>query len=682
MKVAVLKRMPMVRMLLPFLLGLCGEFSLPFWLFGGLVVLGLSLACFPLGVKGMVWFPVSRGLGISLLFVLMGGYAKHYPDIRKNPAWYGNHLQSDSTWLLVDCSDFAQKKARSFKVQAHVQAMESNGVWQVAKGKILIYFAENPAVQPGHQLLLQARVQSIRKSNYLGAFDYESYAARQQIFHQIYLPVRSYIIVGTNGSDFLQRGLSWARYYCLEWLRKYIPDPESVGIAQALLIGYRAELEDAIVEAYTNTGVVHIIAISGLHLGLLYMSLLKCMDLLPQRKWLNRLKGLLLLTFLWLFSLLTGASASVLRSAVMFTIIGIGDRMLNRPSHTLNNLAAAAFLLLCYDPNLRFDVGFLLSFAAVCGILLLYEPIYNRLQFKNRLIDAIWQLTAVSLAAQMFTWPICVFYFHQFPNYFLIANLLAVPASTFLLYGEIALVALVWWDGAAVWIGIAVSRGIVWLNAAMSWINSWPASVSDYLYMDGKECFWALAICCMATWGLRYRNRWTMTALLSACVVWSVYKQFTIHGIKSQQILIIAPFPKSNHLCYVEGRQITIFSDSLLAPSVLRPTMHYFKLKSVQYRPIPHDGLYVVGSFSILQWKGPLPSHLAKPKQPLAVNLLWIQQESIQSIDQILPHFSFETLLWDGSNRRFRIQQWKNQCKELTLPCFSVPDEGTFVKIL
>ena len=157
-----------------------------------------------------------------------------------------------------------------------------------------------------------------------------------------------------------------------------------MGLAEALLIGYKDDLDKTLVQSYSNTGVVHVIAISGLHLGLIYWLLLMLFKPLQKRK-LKWLRPVFILTGLWLFSLLAGAQPSVLRSAVMFTCIVLGDSFA-RKSSIYNTLALSALLLLCINPYWLWDVGFQLSYAAVLSIVIFMQPIYNWFYIKNKVL--------------------------------------------------------------------------------------------------------------------------------------------------------------------------------------------------------------------------------------------------------------------------------------------------------
>src|SRR4029079_4104307 len=173
-----------------------------------------------------------------------------------------------------------------------------------------------------------------------------------------------------------------------------------------------------------------------------------------------------------------GAAASVLRSAVMFTFITVG-KSFSRKTSIYNPLAASAFVLLCYDPYFLWNVGFQLSYLAVAGISIFQRPVYGLLHIKNKWIDKAWELAAVSIAAQVLTFPVCIYYFHQFPNLFLLTNIIAVPLSSIILYAEIRLVSLAAIPAVGFYLGKIVTLLVAAMNAVILFFNDFPYSVWD-----------------------------------------------------------------------------------------------------------------------------------------------------------------------------------------------------------
>jgi competence protein ComEC len=203
-------------------------------------------------------------------------------------------------------------------------------------------------------------------------------------------------------------------------------------------------------------------------------------------KW---LRLIIVLGSLWIFSLLTGASPSVVRSAVMFSIILLA-RNFSRESVAINSLASSAFLLLCYEPLWLWDTGFQLSYMAVLSLLVFQKPIQGLLKIQNRMLSGLWKAASVSIAAQILTTPVCVYYFHRFPNYFLISNLLAVPMSGGILIGGILLCVFSFHPAMATCIGWLLGRGISLLNGYIEYIARLPGAITGRLAENG----WQVAI--------------------------------------------------------------------------------------------------------------------------------------------------------------------------------------------
>jgi competence protein ComEC len=282
----------------------------------------------------------------------------------------------------------------------------------------------------------------------------------------------------------------------LQILKQYIHGDKERGLAQALLIGYKNDLDQSLVQAYTNTGVVHIIAISGLHLGLIYWLLSLLTKPLKRKKQFKWIAPVFIIAGLWLFALLAGAQASILRSAVMFTCIVLGQALGRTNNSIYNTLAVSALLLLCINPFWLWDVGFQLSYAAVLSIVVFMRPIYNWLYFKNKAIDFLWKLNAVTLAAQILTVPLSIYHFHQFPNYFLITNFIAVPLSSLILLGEIFLCTVAFIPALANITGKVLTWLISIMNGWIEKINSISYSIWDSLHISLTQM--VLLLVCIA----------------------------------------------------------------------------------------------------------------------------------------------------------------------------------------
>lgn len=681
------KRAPFVRLLPPLIAGILSQHYFQWPLFALLIILFVVL----LAVAGVNYFApkirfslkAGQGPAVFLLIYLLGHLVLYFYDVRHNPQWFG-HVLNDSTALVVTVQEPLVEKKASWKAIATVTAQAGAGLMQLHAGTVILYFAKDsgpPAVGYGSRLLVRNKLQRIRGPGNPGAFDYAGYCARANIFHQAYLRTGDWQALPGRGEYVVTKCLLRAKAYCLDVLRKYVKGPAEAGIAQALLIGYREELDKDVVQAYTNTGVVHIIAISGLHLGLIYVSLLWLLKWLPDKKSTGWLKVLIILIVLWGFSIITGASASVLRSAVMFTTIAIGQFLIARHTNSYNTLAASAFLLLSYNPYFIADVGFQLSYLAVLSILVFYKPLYELWDIRNRWADKLWQMVAVSLAAQLLTVPVCLYYFHQFPNLFLPANLIAVPMSTIVLYGEIFLVMFGGLTPVATLLGKAVEWGITLMNGFIEWINRLPFAVTDNLWLNGTEALLLyLIIATMAVWWLM-KMKYALVAGIGCWLLLAGVHSYCFWEAQRQRKIIVYNIPAQTAIGVVNGQRQQLLADSLpvsLYGYNVRPAQLLYRMKEGRV-----EGLFLSGN--VIQFYNvriAMVSHrlnYQRSSHKLKTDYILLSHNPPVTISQLAEQYEFSAVIINASNQARRIQSWKNDCKALTLRCFSVPDEGAFV---
>lgn len=350
-----------------------------------------------------------------------------------------NSLLSHNALCAVWIDDIPEQKAKTIKLHVRLLAWIDSTTHQAAVGKALLYLQKDKRslqVRAGDKLIIPASWKEIVRSGNPGGFDYKAYCDRQEIYVSQWVPSSQWIQAGTvqhASLYFIQLGETMRNV-----LATFIPHPKHRAFAEALLVGYRKGLDAETYQDYAKTGLSHLIAISGMHIGMIYFSLLKCLQFIPFFRQHKKAAIPLALVGIWFFACITGLPASVLRSTIMFTLIGIGE-LGKRKMSIYNNLCSSAFILLMIHPSWLFDPGFQLSYLAVFSLAVLYKPIYHAFYSRNFFIDTLWQLTAASIAAQVFTFPVILYYFHQFPFLFIINNLVGIILTTVILYLEIVL---------------------------------------------------------------------------------------------------------------------------------------------------------------------------------------------------------------------------------------------------
>ncbi|HEV7781609.1 MAG TPA: ComEC/Rec2 family competence protein, partial [Chitinophagaceae bacterium] len=468
------KKTPFLKLLLALIAGILVQWHYPSGPKTGWLILAAGLVVLPvlffIPLFKRYRFAFLNGIIVSILFFALGVLLAWQKDIRNQKDWLGK-LYTASDGLLVTLEEPPVEKTRSVKANASVCFLLRNGKSFPVKGRIIIYFSKDVNGQGGtltqlsygSQIIFKKPVQEIKNAGNPGGFDYKQYALFQGITHQVYLKPGEFEVPDHKKQNGLTRFLFASKEKLLGILRENIKGHKELGLAEALLIGYKQDLDQSLVQSYTNTGVVHIIAISGLHLGLIYWLMALLLRPLQKRKSTRWIRAVIIITVLWIFSLLAGAQPSILRSALMFTCIVLGES-LSKKTSIYNTMAVSAFILLCINPYWLWDVGFQLSYAAVLSIIIFMQPIYNLFYSKNKLLDLIWKLNAVTLAAQVLTVPLSIYHFHQFPNFFILTNFLAVPLSSIILLGEIFLCVISFIPVVSILVGKILS----WLIALMN----------------------------------------------------------------------------------------------------------------------------------------------------------------------------------------------------------------------
>jgi competence protein ComEC len=423
-------------------------------------------------------FILITAIPIVLLCISLGAILAYTKDIRHNPQWFGNYLDSTKNFIAV-LKEAPIEKQRSFKVKASIEGF---------KGNIIIYFQKNSnfSLQINSRIIFKKHLQETGNIPGQLQFNYKRYCLFNGITHQVYLRMNEYVVLPVSQPSSFDQFLYRTKSVITGILKKNIPGHQESGLGEALLLGYKNDLDRSLVQSYSNVGVVHIIAISGLHLGLIYWILLLIFKPFTRFRKLKWISPLLSIICLWLFSLLAGAQPSVLRAAFMFTIL-LTAEMTGKKSSIINSLALSAFLLLCINPFWLWDIGFQLSYAAVLSIVLFMQPIYSLFYVKNKWLDMIWKLNAVTISAQILTTPLSIYHFHQFPNFFLLSNCIAVPLSSLVLFSEIALCIFYMIPLIAIFLGKVSGFLIGLMNQFVEWMDKMPGAVSRGLEMDVSQ---------------------------------------------------------------------------------------------------------------------------------------------------------------------------------------------------
>jgi competence protein ComEC len=470
----------------------------------------------------------AQAIGFCLFFFTLGWYVNARSDIRNNGTWFGHRLNKHSLSVVV-ATENPQARGSIIKLPVSLLAVVDSGRSRNASGPALLYLYRKPVTQisAGDTLLIPSDWQPIRNSGNPFAFDNVSSQRRKNIFFRQSTAPANVIIIGHSGNHaLLQRAHDW----CARQLSAYIRDTTALGLLQAMLLGDEGGLDDELRQAYSQTGVIHIVSISGSHVAVLYLVVIAALFWIKGRKG-SWIKCILSLVLVWMYVLVAGAPPSAVRSALMFSVLAL-SAIANREGNAINTVSGAAFIMLLYQPAWLFSIGFQLSFGAVLSMLLFYRPLY-RLYYrpqKYRLTRWMWQTIAASLAAEILTAPLVIYYFHNFPLTFLIANLLAsVLAGLCALIGGIAIIVFSWFPALDRLIGAMVSFTVQVFNDAIIWLQGLNLQSLQHLQITGAELILIyLVIAAAGIWRLRQNRRGLIITLAagSLLLMLLVYDQY------------------------------------------------------------------------------------------------------------------------------------------------------------
>lgn len=480
------RTVPVARLLLPFLAGVLCAYSLPVpamtdrWLVPTLICFWICL------LPG--WHsrrtPAYRSLfGAGLWCWIFLAGATTYVQVSSPGTVRFPLAEQEKGYFLVQVRDVEQRPDKSDRLTV---ALLANGPGRDSlyrnRQQLLLYTRNSTDILPADTLLVRGRIRRVPPPRNPGAFDYQFYLFTRRIRYQVFVQELLPLPVGRPSVSVSRTIYQW-RQRLSKRLVQDTHSPAVAAVSLALVLGQKDQLDDKMRETYARAGAMHVLAVSGLHVGIVAVfvqGLLR--GILPAGRFRRRISILGGIVAVWLFALLTGAAPSVLRAAIMFSLFMVGQLYRTRAG-VWNSILAAAFLMLCVNPLFIFQLSFQLSFSAVAGILFFYPLFYRMLYPPGRFFTYIWQLLCVGLAAQLATAPLTVYHFGQFPLLFWLSGWIVIPLATLILGSGLLKIALLPVPVLGDLAVRMVNGSIMLMNQAMQRIAEQPMAVVDQLSM-------------------------------------------------------------------------------------------------------------------------------------------------------------------------------------------------------
>lgn len=621
---------------------------------------------------------------ISLITLIVFGFVHLQQNTFSNQPDNLLHINGVTAYECVVRSA-TESKTNSWKFYVEIVQVKTE-TWQPATGKVVVYVSKKTIDKVpwlyGDHLIIKGTPQNLRPPANPNEFDYKRFLSFKNVYHQQFVKANQIQFVSHPS----RKGFIYYSHRVRDWARDIIESSikgdQNQGVAMALILGVTEGIDSELLSAYAASGAMHVLAVSGMHVGIIYVIILFLFKPLKKYKWSPWLIACLSIFLLWSFAFVTGLSPSVLRAVTMFSFVALA-KPLGWRTNIYNTLATSAFVLLLYDPYLIMSVGFQLSYLAVLGIVYLQKPLYNLWLIDNRVGNWVWEITCISIAAQVATFALGMLYFHQFPVYFLVSNLFVIPLSTAILVGGILLLAVSWLSAVADVVGWLLQWLIEILNWTVMATEKLPFSIISGIHLTTFQCWLIMAALLSLIFMLEYRNKklaWVTATLCGVLIITQV--QHLQHKLNEQQFVV---YSISNHSAmeWITNGKSYYYADSALLTDYERTRFHVMPNRLQHGVKETHTEIPFrqnTKGISLYSWNNTSIAVLdgSQTLPPLPIDYLVVSNQSLSLKDTASVKPDTKIIL-DGTNGSRYIARWKQAQQNKAWRVHAVADDGAFI---
>lgn len=697
-----IRRYPFIRLTIPLIVGIVLALLLPMPQWVGWSLLGLSAVCFVV-FKHIPKYNIALATGISVnVFLVAVGLLLASFNVEGEAK---DTLAGYKGFVIGEVADDPKIKESNVSLEINVSAIRDGDEWIETSGRTLLYLEKDSAsmlLRTGDRIVFSPELAGIENKGNPEEFDYRKYLAYNMIFSSDYLAGDDWRLVDDEAVGFRPK-LSRLRMKLVGLLRDFGLSDDELGVMSAMTMGYSDILSDEIRHAYSSAGAMHILAVSGLHVGIIYGIIVFLLSFIKNDK-LNWLKVLITITLIWLYALFTGLSPSVSRASLMFSLMSLGKLQKNSPG-SLNAVFASMFILLVINPYNLVNIGFQLSYSAVIGIIILQPRLYAIFEVKNKFLDWIWSLTTVSVAAQLTTMPLCFYYFHQFSNYFLLTNYVMIPISTIAIWTCFIFFAVSWIP----YISTAVAYCLSWLAKAMNYacltIEGLPFSTVQDIYIDVPQMILLFAIIILFVTFFFFTKRYRhLFAAVAMCVILAATNLWQSVEASSQKTLVVYNISKTTAINIIDGTDNIMFAnlDSIQPEKIEFTAKNNWLKKGLdreKYVNLSSGKENLLSTITTIDNRKVFFKHKFIDYDGLKLyvlddNFMPIDYESFGKVDvdyvvladspyvtleEVAEHFNFKKIIIASSNSISRCEAWEAECSDLGYIVHDVKKDGAFI---
>lgn len=616
------------------------------------------------------------GSGILLIFIGLGIYISKYQEDK-------NRFQNLGKQGLFQVEVIASpvNKSKTYLIKVKTTAFAADSIhFNLTQGNAILYIAKTASSQSlriGDQLLICGKLEAPKQYHNPEEFNYANYLTRKGIGATSYVDSMHWKLIKYSTEFSIFQYATDLRNKLLKVYKTHHIEGDEFAVLAALTLGYQDEIKDDLYTSYSNSGAIHILSVSGLHVGIIYVVFMFLLSFLNKNTQTRIFKSIVIILLLWGYALLTGLSPSVMRATIMFSLVALA-MVVDAKSQIYNTLFLSAFLLLLYNPNYIFDVSFLLSYTAVLSIVYFHPRIKNLVHFNNKPLTWSWELFSVSIAAQIGTFPFCIYFFHKFSNYFLLTNFIAIPISTGIIYVALLLFIVSPFTILPQWIGIALNWLLKLQNNSIIFIDKLPFS-TFHVWITEFETILLFSIIILTS-AFIIKKRFVYIVGTLVCIL-SLQLSFLVRNWQSEKIeeVIVYANPKFTSIDFINKSNHYYYTTDSLN---FKKTVETFWLKNNLSKAIPIEqtGNYNKGIFS---FNGKIFCIITdstfthkKAITQLDIDYLIVGGKSSLKSNDIDNLFHAKNIIIDDTHTEWSTKKWVDACTKRGINCYTLKEKG------
>jgi len=547
-------------------------------------------------------------------------------------------------------------------------------------GTLLIAIKDTAArkLYYGDELIIPAKYNAIEPPFIPAEFNYKKYLANQNVFYEAYLYPKQFVLVNSNvGSPLIAYSLH-LRQRLIEKLKQNMRDTDAIAVASALILGYKADLSNDVLQAYSKTGTVHVLSVSGANVAIVYALLAFIFSFLNRYKRGKVIKAFVIVLLIWYYAMLTGFSPAVCRAAVMVSMV-ITGKTFSRYINTLNILAISAFVLLIYDPFFVNDVGFQLSYIAVSGLIIFQPIVYKLFKFKNKWADKLWALCSVSIAAQVITFPLSAFYFHQFPVYFLVSNLFIIIPSAVIMYSGVIYLLLPQIPFLSKTLAFILEKTIILMNKSLAIVEHTPYASINKIWITTPEYLLLYVIIITLFCFLYYKKSWLLQFSLMATVLFFLIFSINYIMLIRKENITWLNLKKHKGIIFKQGNAAVVLSDLKATDKIyqyaIQPYLDSCQINNTRVIEMNEDIhiAWFIKKYNYIQFLNKKifiadrPLLNQKQTNKLLVDYVYLSEDQKNTLEELNSNFKYNLLLVDAGFTDRKLNAIKHQADSINI---------------